>query len=75
MCRVSQKGLVEGLGQSPYLVGVTSKIKGGRHLMGVMGMMGMMGDNGGKVQGDNSTGHWFVLKDLILMNFSNKSRL
>ena len=28
-----------------------------------------MGDIGGTIQGDNSTEHCFVLKDLILMNF------
>ena len=28
-----------------------------------------MGNTGDIFQGDNSAGHWFVLRDLIRMNF------
>ena len=40
------------------MVGAKSKMKGGK-----------MGDTGGIIQGDNSAGHCFVIRDLIPMNF------
>ena len=58
--------LGEGAGQSTHCRGATSKMKGGDTFLVKWGRGGG-GWTGGMIQGDNSAGHCFVLRDLIPM--------
>ena len=40
---------------------------------GVLGIRGEGGDIGSKILGENPARHCFVLRNLVLTNFSNKS--
>ena len=62
ICRISPKGLGEGVGQSIPGWGQQARLKKGD-------IFGKMGDTRGIIQGNNSEKHCFVLSDLILMNF------
>ena len=54
--------LEEEAAQSMHGAGNKQNEKGGN-------IFAKIGNAGGILQGDNSTGHFFVLRDLILLNF------
>ena len=62
---VLHKGLLEGVGQSTPGGGNKVRLKEGAILV--------RGGLRGIILGDNTAGPYFLMKDLIAMNFSNKS--